>query len=248
MEGKPMDYKKALYDNYVKSQILPKSGNVINQLIKPRKAFLKRLILKHFPSNKQSKILDLGCGYGAILYFAKQMGYTNLQGIDFSLQQVETAKNLDLNFIRQGSIEEQIASISENSVDLIITFDVIEHMSKQEVYAFSKKIFSLLAHNGKWIIHVPNAESPFGYRMRHWDYTHELAFTHQSLNQLLTCVGFKDNSFHEDTPAVYGVKSGGRWVLWQFVRIIIKSYLLIETGTSNGIFTQNFLAIAKKGN
>lgn len=241
-----MNYRKALYDNYVKSQILPSDGDIFKNLLSPRKTFLTNLIKQHFPIQKNAKILDLGCGHGAMLYFANEMGYTNLKGIDCSEQQVEIAHKLNLDFIELGSIELCLKEIPANSIDLIVTFDVIEHMQKQEAYDFAKKIYSILSSSGKWIIHVPNAESPFGNRMRHWDYTHELAFTQKSLAQLLACVGFIRHTFYEDTPAIHGIKSCIRWVLWKLIRNMLNLYLIIETGSGNGVFSQNLLAIAYK--
>ena len=42
---------------------------------------------------KDSEILDLGCGWGDILLFLKNKGFTNCYGIDSSPQHVEIAKS-----------------------------------------------------------------------------------------------------------------------------------------------------------
>ncbi|MCX7704381.1 MAG: class I SAM-dependent methyltransferase [Planctomycetota bacterium] len=56
----------------------------------------RKYYLPHLPKDKNAKILELGCGYGAFLLFLKQQGYTNLIGVDISPQQVETAHKLGL--------------------------------------------------------------------------------------------------------------------------------------------------------
>ena len=52
--------------------------------------YLKKVIRKHLPQDRNTRILDLGCGYGALLYWLQQAGYRNLEGIDRSAEQVAT--------------------------------------------------------------------------------------------------------------------------------------------------------------
>lgn len=44
------------------------------------------------PGNRDSNILDIGCGAGHFLYYLKTKGYNNFLGIDISPQQVEYCK------------------------------------------------------------------------------------------------------------------------------------------------------------
>src|ERR1044071_2245630 len=53
--------------------------------------YFRHLIHKYFPKDKNVGIVDLGCGYGALLYFLRKAGYYNLEGIDRSLEQVQGA-------------------------------------------------------------------------------------------------------------------------------------------------------------
>ena len=57
-----------------------------------RAAHLQRLIRQHFPPDQGAAILDIGCGHGAILSFARQAGYHNTVGIDWSASQVAEAE------------------------------------------------------------------------------------------------------------------------------------------------------------
>ncbi|NQS89514.1 class I SAM-dependent methyltransferase, partial [Patescibacteria group bacterium] len=41
------------------------------------------------PQDKNSRILDIGCGCGHFLYYLQKNGYTNFYGIDVSSQQVD---------------------------------------------------------------------------------------------------------------------------------------------------------------
>ncbi|OPX35236.1 MAG: hypothetical protein B1H11_09415 [Desulfobacteraceae bacterium 4484_190.1] len=103
-------------------------------------------------------------------------------------------------------------------------------------------------HGGRWIIHTPNAESPFGNRILFGDFTHELAFTRTSLAQILLASGFSRVGCYEDQPVLHGIKSAVRWILWRCIRGVLRLYLAVETGNTgrDAIFSQNFLAVGFK--
>jgi SAM-dependent methyltransferase len=140
------------------------------------------------------------------------------------------------------------AAQADASVDVVIAFDVIEHFTRDELLPFVDNVRRVLKPGGRWIIHVPNGESPFGGRMRYWDMTHELAFTRTSLAQLLLASGFAEVRCFEDEPVVHGAKSAVRWLLWKGFRGLLRLYIAAETGDAGRqhIFSQNLLAVARK--
>jgi SAM-dependent methyltransferase len=66
------------------------------------------------------------------------------------------------------------------SLDAVIAFDVLEHFGRDELIPLVDAVHRVLRPGGRWIIHVPNGESPFFGSIRYGDLTHELAFTRQS--------------------------------------------------------------------
>jgi len=90
---------------------------------------------------------------------------------------------------------------------------------------------------------VPNAISPFGGLTRHWDITHEWAFTPNNFQQLAPLAGFDSRvEFRECGPVVHGVVSAARYLLWQFIRAGIATRFLIEVGdTKGGVYTMDML-------
>lgn len=212
-----------------------------------RAPYLRRLINIHFPERLDTKILEIGCGHGALIYYAKKMGYNHLEGIDASLEQVEEARKLGLgDSIRQEDLMETLSKSADKAYNIIVALDVIEHMTKSELLDLVEELHRVLCSGGKLILHMPNAASPFFGRVRYGDYTHEQAFTQSSLSQLLIARGFSEVQCFEDTPIVHGVKSAVRWVVWKIVRSVFRLALVAETGEKNEIFTQNFLAVAAK--
>jgi SAM-dependent methyltransferase len=138
--------------------------------------------------------------------------------------------------------------LPDASLDVVVAFDVIEHFMRDELLGFVDEVRRVLRPGGRWIIHTPNAESPFGGRMRYGDLTHELAFTRHSIGQLLLSSGFSSVRCFEDTPVPHGVKSAARWVLWKLFRGVLRLYMAAETGDGDAshIFTQNFLVVAER--
>ena len=241
------NYRTRIYDAYLSASNLSIAPTTLKGL-KPRLPYLKKLIRQHFPNDRNAPILDLGCGYGALIHLARKAGYRNIQGVDGSPEQVEAAKKLCIEGVEQGDVMEVLAKEPAAALDCLIAFDLIEHFNRNELIPLIDAVNRVLRLGGRWIIHTPNAESPFGMRMRYWDITHELAFTRTSLSQLLLSSGFSRVDCFEDQPVPHGVKSATRWVLWQVIRSILRSYLAVETGDTGreAVFSQNFLVVVFK--
>jgi cyclopropane fatty-acyl-phospholipid synthase-like methyltransferase len=207
---------------------------------------LEKLIRRHFPENRETAILDLGCGAGAMEYFARRHGYHNIVGIDRSPEQVAAARSLGLTGVREGDLVEVLQSLESESQGLVIAFDILEHFRKDEGMAFMDQVNRVLLPGGKVIIHTPNGASPFGGRVGYGDFTHETMYTRDSLGQLLTACGFSRVECYEEQPVVHGIVSGGRWLMWRLLRGVWRFYLAVECGFSNEIFSQNLLCVAVK--
>ncbi len=241
------DYRDRIYRWYVNARPVAVAPATL-QGLRSRAAHLDKLIRARFPSDRAAAIIDLGCGHGALIYFARLAGYQNIRGVDRSPEQVEAARRLGIEGVGQGDLLEAISSMADSSLDAVVTFDVIEHFRKDELTGFADQVLRVLRAEGRWIIHAPNGESPFGSRMRYWDFTHEIAFTRESISQLLLSSGFARVYCYEDDPVPHGAVSAGRWLLWKGIRAGLRLWLAIETGDlgRDAIFTQNLFAVAEK--
>jgi cyclopropane fatty-acyl-phospholipid synthase-like methyltransferase len=184
------------------------------------------------------------------VHFAQQAGYHQTTGVDVSGQQVALAHKLGISGVRQGDLMAILGATPAASLDAIVAFDVIEHFTKDELIDLVDAVHAALKPGGRWIIHAPNANSPFFGAVRYGDFTHEQAFTPSSLLQLLTASDFARCSFSECAPRIYGVKSFARVVIWRLVRFGFKLAQAAETGDAgrNAILTRNLYAVAyKKG-
>jgi SAM-dependent methyltransferase len=241
------DYHSRLYERYLSvTQHTPFSGCLDTG---PSREFhLKHFIAAYVPKNLNASILDLGCGHGTLLNFMRQAGYTQLEGIDMSQEQISLARELGTLGVRKGNLLSELTEMSDNSRQVIVTFDVIEHFSKSELIHFADEIHRVLAPAGSWLIHTVNAASPLSGRLRYGDLTHELAFTSDSITQLLLSSGFTRVECFEDAPVAHGVVSLARALLWKLLRIRIRLTLAIESGAWDrfAILSQTIVAVGSK--
>ncbi len=214
--------------------------------LESRAPYLRRLVSRHFPPERDASVLDLGCGSGALLHVAREAGFRRLRGVDTSAEQVDAAARLGIAGVEQGDLLEVVAALAEASEDVIVAFDVMEHLEKGQLLRFVDGAHRALKPGGRLLVHVPNAESPFFGAVRYGDLTHELAFTGESLSQLLRAAGFREVRCFEDQPVVHGVRSAVRLVLWKAIRTLLRLAVAAETGSAGrgAIFTRNLLAVA----
>jgi 2-polyprenyl-3-methyl-5-hydroxy-6-metoxy-1,4-benzoquinol methylase len=238
-------YRDRIYRHYLDSWDVARAPTSVAGFA-PRRATLRDLVARRFPADRSARILDLGCGCGALVHFAREAGYLNVKGIDISPPQVDAAARLCITGIEQGDLYSYLAHTPTSSVDVVIAFDVIEHFTKDELVAFVDDVFRVLSPQGRWIIHAPNAESPFGGAVRYGDFAHEQAFTRTSLEQLLRASGFSKVDAFESSPVPHGVTSCVRAALWQLVRITYRIIGAVETGTlaPHAIYSRNLYTIA----
>ena len=191
------------------------------------------------------RIVDLGCGHGTLLHFLKQAGYTNVLGIDVSGEQIEQARRLGVNEARQGQLDAFLSDADPGSVDVVLMFDVLEHLRRQELFRTLDGVRRILRSKGWCIVHLPNAEGIYGMRIRYGDLTHEISFTPRSLQQLFATVGFSGVACFEDKPQVHGFSSALRRIVWEIGTFPHRLLLTAETGQTHFVLSQNMLAVAR---
>jgi len=147
------------------------------------------------PDDTQAKILDIGCGDGKFLFFLKQKGYKEIEGLELSSQQArEARKNLNCPIHFADStisfLERYI-----NVYDMITMNDVLEHVPKRETVKLLKAVYGAVRPGGRLIINVPQISGLTSIFCRYNDFTHETIFTEMSLKQVLFTAGLYNVKF-----------------------------------------------------
>jgi len=241
----PEKYRERIYGAYVEARQRSLIPTTVAGFA-PMLPQLRKLIRLHFPRNPDARILELGCGPGVLIYCARKAGYTDISGVDGSAPQVAEATRLGIEGVRLGDLMLTLRESRDTSYDAVVTLDVIEHFRKEEIIDLVDEVQRVLKPGGRWLIRTPNGESPFGSRMRYWDFTHETAFTRESITQLLKSSGLNAVRCFEDGPVPHGLRSAVRWALWKVISSGFRFCVLVETGTAGGIFTQNLLVVATR--
>lgn len=97
-------YRTRIYGHYVQASEQPLAPSTLAGLRK-REHYLRRLVQRHFPVQKDAAVLDLGSGYGALIHFARQLSYRNVRGIDGSPEQAAAARRLGIEGVAEGDLD-----------------------------------------------------------------------------------------------------------------------------------------------
>lgn len=145
--------------------------------------------LLNFIGKSSGKLLDVGCGFGWLVWQAKALGYDAI-GIDISSPFVQAGKKKLHVDLRRSSLEDYK---TPEKFDIIVMNHVLEHI--EDPNKFLKKAHSLLAANGALCVAVPNIHSLMFYIFKDRWYglqpgQHLWQFTHATLTRLLEKNGF----------------------------------------------------------
>jgi len=207
----------------------------------------KWYIRNWLPDNKNSRIIDLGCGTGTFLKVLESLGYTNIVGVDLSQVQVDRAKmECKISNLYCQSVFDYLENTNDR-FDLITGFDFIEHLDKNEILKLLKIFNKVLNKNGRVIFQTPNPDSPFGMGYRYGDFTHELAIAPLALKSLINMNDFNNFEVRECGPYLHGLKSCIRLFLWNFIKIIFDIINLAEVGNCGArVYTRVYIATFRK--
>jgi SAM-dependent methyltransferase len=241
------DYRQRFYDNYVFHRKRRNKFAYSLQDCENWACATKSRVMDWLPEDRDTPVLDLGCGPGYFLYLLDKLGYTNLTGVDSISEQVSLARQ----FCPRATIIQddlrRILAQNPGRFGLISGFDIIEHFSKDEVLPLLHLVAQALFAGGRIILQTPNAESPWVGNIAYGDFTHQWFFTPFSLATLLYQVGLKRFIARPCSPYVHGIKSFVRAVFWNLLNLTMTMINLIELGhKSSGIFTRVFVASAVK--
>ena len=171
-----------------------------------------------------------------------QKGFTNVHGIDISLDQIKMAHELGLNNAIHGDIFDFLANNYEK-FDIILGIDIVEHLQKGELTVLMKEVHATLKTNGIAVFRTPNADGIGNTVFSAGDFTHENILNGFSAKQICLSAGFTDvqvvKSFiRVDNP----VKEVIRKIFWT-VFTFLKRLELFAAGISNKkvILTPNLL-------
>jgi len=238
------DYRDAFYSAYASTHNVPRKG----ALTRERLVALGRVWKAHYgallPKPRSARVLDAGCGDGALLWWLQEQGFLAV-GVDVSCEQIDIARALGIRDLTVSALDAYLEQ-RVGAFDAIVMRNVLEHFTKYELLRVLALARAALAPGGVLLAQVPNAQSPFAGRIRYGDFTHEIAFTDRSLNQLLSVCGFSSVRCYPVPPVHRGVTGLLRDVWWQTVQFIYRSMLAAEVGGWAPVVTLDIIVSAER--
>ena len=133
-------------------------------------------------------VLELGCGTGGFLLYLQARGLDRFVGVDADPNLAAVIPPA-LNGHFQCADAGAYLRAAPGPFDRIVLLDVLEHFTAADACALISLARDALAEDGRMVVRVPNAESPWGAKNQYGDLTHKTAFTKASLAQLADACG-----------------------------------------------------------
>lgn len=192
-------------------------------------------VLKY--SREDSKILDIGVGHGYTCNLLKYLGRNNFTGLDLDPQSClfpdirEKTLQCDLELIQTKALP-----FADDSFDIIIMAEVLEHLHPYKIRDIMLDIKRLLASQGILILSTPNlacienrVSLIFGGILRHRrgsiiDSCHTREYTHKELLDFFNSIGFNIyDSFYQSPRQFIIIDNEGACVDVPFLNGLIKN-------------------------
>ena len=232
-----MRYKSRIFDTYASVSGLSTPLNSKYQAL----SYNLGPILRTIPTG--AGLLDIGSGQGELLTLCHKVGVPSV-GVDISSELVNNCQQRGLPVTLISDLCEFLSS-STTIWSAISMIDVLEHFTRDEVFEIVDLVSKRLAPNGgKFIVQVPNMQSPFAALNLYHDLTHEWGYTEASMRQLLGTCGFRNvRLYPQNYPpkGVYLLRHALRTLLYSFW----KAVLLIDQPSRGSILTPNLIAVAE---
>jgi SAM-dependent methyltransferase len=221
------DLQTRLQSDYAELQAKQKSAATRKASI----GRLHRLLAPHLPDTRQAA-LDLGAGQGELVEALQRLGFTKATGVELSPSQIQQAEVHGCKAVRQGDAGQALADLPAACLDLVVCFDVFEHLSHDTCAQWFAQICRVLRPGGRLIGHVPNGLSPFAGSVYWGDLTHRWCPVPESIQVFCRSSGLRWLGAYENIGASPGIKGRLRALAWRGVRAVLAGASTVETGRS----------------
>lgn len=187
-----LNYRKRIYTNYIGTQFGDAHPTgAIEKEYEVHARYFERNYRPYLPANNDAAIVDIGCGLGHFLNFAKRTGYTDVTGVDASPDIAAFCREKGFTVVEQDFTEYLLAHPSR--FDCVVMNDAIEHLTKEEIIDFLDAVLASLKSGGRFLVKTPNMANGFlAGSGRYIDFTHEIGFTEVSMREVLSACGFRN--------------------------------------------------------
>jgi 2-polyprenyl-3-methyl-5-hydroxy-6-metoxy-1,4-benzoquinol methylase len=202
--------------------------------------------------DRGQKVLEIGPGLGEFIAFCNRHGIMKPDVVERDAGVIEyISKNYSVGHTWIAAAED-LEGIEHNLglYDRIFLLQVLEHTRKHTHVNLLRLLYRHLNPTGAIIIVVPNGGTPLGIVERYWDITHEVAFSENSLQQI---VGMADLPGARIEISAFRIPPSEplniiRIVVQQLLHFGLKLLMIANGGVWCRIYTPNISLIVHKAN
>lgn len=137
-------------------------------------------------------LLEIGFGPGALLAWAREQG-ARIAGSEFNAESLAAARNAGVPLVAPDF--EHTGALEDESLDIVVAYDVFEHLDAPTLKAKLAAIEQALRPGGLLVLRYPNGQSPFGLPSQHGDVTHLQALSEMKITQLAAGTRLRTRSY-----------------------------------------------------
>lgn len=177
----------------------------------------------------QSKVLEIGFGNGELLGYLSARDHKVI-GVEINPHLVERA--VKSGYEAYVGLIGDIPALQIEKFDLIMAFDVVEHMTHAQLDTFFSWARNHLNEDGKMVLRFPEGASPFGLAYQNGDFTHVTSLTQWKLSSLCTAHEFnllfyRDEFLRSNKLCAYGFIGKAALLVLQGYASLLRSILRI---------------------
>ncbi len=204
--------------------------------------------IDHRLKKKMSSVLEIGPGFGDFVEYVAEKKVKNIDIVDNdkSLTQFIQKKYKTRHVFLTNKLQSLKRKLDH--YDVIMMTQVLEHIPKKAHVSVIRTLVGHLKKNGLLIITVPNIGNPLAIFERYYDYTHELAFTEHSLEQMIDFCGLKHIQIRVQPFNIppYSLVNIIRIVLQKTLHVLFKLFYIVNGGVYPHILTTNITLLIEK--
>lgn len=206
------------------------------------RAYFKKLWRQFVGHSRQPQnILEIGYGNGQFLGWCRQQGH-RVTGVETNKDLLTRARKA--GFDSQPSIDE----VADAGFDLIVLFDVLEHVPEAGLPAYFQMLRDRLLTGGQIILRTPNGGSPLGLNNQHGDPTHVAILTRNKLKYLARDAGLRIHYCGQDIYPLYvgRLRSWPGRVLRRLLGQVAETFVrFVFAPLPSGVLSANLLTVLR---
>lgn len=192
------------------------------------------------------RVLEIGFGNGSFAGWATEMG-AEYYGVETISELVSLSRTRGFSTYASETPLSEITEVA--SVDLVVAFDVFEHLEIDLLISTLKDIHERMRKDSVLLFRVPSGDSPFSRAIQYGDLTHSVVLGSSAAYQLAVRAGFEVISIRPPAFPLWGLGvlsffrramvAGARCIIYPIV-----THLLM--GSGKPVLSPNMVCIFRK--